>query len=188
MIRTRKKSVKRRPQASPRRRKPLRKSHWSRRGTWMPSGKDFRAGIDPTEPIRVKVGRDLQWVLPYLEKTHEILPRLQLPLAINAYRPSLRRRLRTLGSSYYDEGVINLVTHMQIYEMRGGRRRVKGLRRLSRYKILETLAHELAHLHVAEHNFEHAEMTKTIFRTFGLKRACPHCGGSGRMELDCNPY
>lgn len=182
MKKTRKKQVNRKGGAR------KRGENWSKRGTWVPAGRDFRSGVEDHESLRIKVTRELHWVLPYLEKTHQILPRLQMPLAINSYRPSLKRRLRTLGSSYYDEGVINLVTHQQIFERRKGHRAIKGLRRLSRYRILETLAHELAHLHVAEHNFEHAEMTRTIFRTFGLKRDCPHCLGSGRVELECNPY
>ena len=162
--------------------------HPRERRVWLLSGRDFRSSISDGESLRVQVSRALAWILPYLERTHKILPRLQMPLAVKSYRPSLKRALRTLGSSYYDDGIINLVTHEQIYEVTTSGRRVRSLRRLSRRRILETLAHELAHLHVAEHNFEHAEMTRTIFKTFGLVRECPHCEGSGKVPVDCNPH
>jgi hypothetical protein len=160
-----------------------------RRKTWMPAGKDFRTPFGYVRPLRISVTKDLQWVLPFLEKTHQILPRLQMPVKINGYKPSLTRSLRTLGTSYYDEGVINLVTHKQVFGKKHGRNKViTGLRKISKSEILETLAHELAHFHVVEHNFEHSEMTRTIFRTFGLKKLCTRCDGSGELDLDCNPH
>lgn len=155
---------------------------------WLPAGRNFRSR-HLWKPLSIRVSKDLAWILPFLEKTHQTLPRLQLPLRINSFRPSLSRRLRTLGTSYYDEGIINLASHFQIIERRTGRNRViKGLRKISRKKILETLAHELAHLHVVEHNYEHAELTRTIFRTFEMTQKCPHCRGEGRVEVKCDPF
>ena len=157
--------------------------------TWTTAGKAFRYPFATQLPLRIKVSRDLHWVLPYLEKTHQYLPRLQMPIAIRSYKPSKSRRLRTLGSSYYDEGIINLATYEQTFIREGRRKKaIKGLRRMPRYKILETLAHELAHFHVADHNYEHQELTKTIFRTFGLSKNCPTCEGTGEIEMDCNPH
>jgi len=200
---TRKKSVNKPKQTKSRSRKDSRKkssfqkgySRWGgssqnspRRITWMPAGRDFRPPFVPFESLRVKVSKEMEWVLPFLEKTHQILPRLQMPVQINSYRPSLSRRLRTLGTSYYDEGIVNLASHFQIIERKQNTRIIKGLKRIPRRKILETLAHELAHLHVVEHNFEHAEMTRTIFRTFGLTRLCPQCEGKGKIDVECDPF
>lgn len=164
-------------------------THHRRHRFWLPAGKFYREPEAIVGGVRTKVSKELQWILPLLEKTHKILPRLQMPIAIRGYKPSLSRRMRTLGTSYYDDGVINIATHHQIWERSRGRAfRVKGLRRIPKVKILETLAHELAHLHIVEHNFEHAEMTKIIFRTFGIKKSCPHCYGTGSVEFPCNPH
>jgi len=175
--------------------KPRRRSESAQASKWRGrrrrrrlAGRDFRAAV-VRDHLRIRVSKDLHWILPYLERTHRIMPSLQMPLVINSYRPRLTRRLRTLGSSYYDEGIINLATHQQTFiRLRGNFRRIKGIRRMAKKKILETLAHELAHLHVVDHNFEHEEMTRTIFKTFGLTEDCPHCEGSGKVEARCNPH
>ncbi|MBL7684765.1 MAG: hypothetical protein JNK65_01885, partial [Deltaproteobacteria bacterium] len=68
-----------------------------------------------------------------------------------------------------------------------GRLKVKKVIRLPKFKILDTLAHELAHFRYPEHNYEHEEYTRMIFRTFDLKEKCPHCKGSGKIELESKP-
>jgi len=93
--------------------------------------------------------------------------------------------MRVLGNVYFETRIIVLATHtQQTYRTPRGKLKVKSMSVLSRPEILDTLAHELAHMRYPDHDYEHIEYTKTIFKTFNLSQKCPACKGTGRMAME----
>lgn len=108
-----------------------------------------------------------------------------LPSQIRSFKPTKNRIMRVYGNTYFETRIIVLATHTQITEKNNrGKQRVKKIIALPRNEILDTLAHELAHLSYPEHNYEHEEYTRTIFKTFGLTQKCPTCRGCGKINLE----
>ena len=138
--------------------------------------------------INVKVSPRLQWVLPYLRKSKSKMPTLILPTQIRSFKPTRKRIMRVLGNVYFESRIIVLATHTQQTKLtKRGHTRVKKIVAIPRNEILDTLAHELAHIRYPEHDYEHEEYTRTIFKTFDLTEKCPTCKGSGRVAMDSEP-
>ena len=138
--------------------------------------------------VTVKVSPNLHWVFPFLRKAQQKMPNLRLPKYIRSYRPSHTRVMRVLGNAYFQSKVVVLATHTQTtYLDKKGRLKIGKVVRLPKSKILDTLAHEIAHLKYDDHGYEHDEYTRIIFKTFGLKERCPHCRGSGKIDTEPKP-
>ena len=116
------------------------------------------------------------------------MPSMILPTQIRSFKPTRRRIMRVLGNVYFETKIIVLATHtQQTYKTNRGRVRIKKIIALSRTEILDTLAHELAHMRYPDHGYEHEEHTRSIFRTFGITQKCPRCKGTGRVEMESKP-
>src|SRR3990167_4418453 len=138
--------------------------------------------------LRVKVSPRLQWMIPYLKKAKARMPSLILPTQIRSFKPTRRKIMRVLGNVYFETRIIVLATHtQQTTTTKTGKIRVKKIVAISRAEILDTLAHELAHIRYPEHNYEHDEYTRTIFKTFGMTQKCQVCKGTGRINLESKP-
>ncbi|MBI2340978.1 MAG: hypothetical protein HYU99_11540 [Deltaproteobacteria bacterium] len=138
--------------------------------------------------IRVKVSPRLQWAIPYLKKAKARMPSLILPTQIRSFMPVRRKIMRVLGNVYFETRIIVLATHtQQTTTTKRGRIRVKKIVAIPRAEILDTLAHELAHMRYPEHNYEHDEYTRTIFKTFDMTQKCPTCKGTGRVQMESKP-
>lgn len=149
-----------------------------------------KSALKPRQEIkfRIKVSPRLQWIGPYLKKAKAKMPGLILPTQIRSFKPTRKRIMRVLGNVYFESRVIVLFTHTQLtYKNKQGKTRVKKIVALPRPEILDTLAHELAHMKYPEHNYEHDEYTRTIFRTFDITQKCPTCKGSGRVPMESHP-
>lgn len=149
-------------------------------------GKEKKRGTEVR--IRVKVSPRLQWTIPYLKKAKARMPSLILPTQVRSFKPVRRKIMRVLGNVYFETRIIVLATHtQQTYSTKRGHIRVKKIVAIPRAEILDTLAHELAHMRYPEHNYEHDEYTRTIFKTFGMTQKCPTCKGTGRINLESKP-
>lgn len=135
--------------------------------------------------IKTQISPTLAWMYPYLRKAKGKMPTLMLPVRIRSTRPSTSRIMRVMGNVYLHNRTIVIATHTQnTYMNRRGRLRVKQVSRLPKAKILDTLAHEMAHLHYPDHGYEHEQFTRAIFQTFDLKEKCPHCKGTGKVQME----
>ncbi len=144
----------------------------------------FRADVG----ARTKISPKLVWMFPYLRKAKQKMPSLLLPRQIRPYKPVKNKIMRVLGNVYFASKVVVIATHtQQTYLDKKGRLKVKKIVRLPKAKMLDTLAHELAHFRYPDHGYEHEEFTRIIFKTFDLKEKCPHCKGSGKIELEPKP-
>ncbi len=140
--------------------------------------------------LNVKVSPRLLWVIPYLKKAKVQLPSLIMPTQIRSFKPTRRRVMRVWGNVYFETRIIVLATHtQQTHSGRKGKKvtKVTKIIAIPRNEILDTLAHELAHMKYPEHGFEHEEYTRTIFKTFGLTEKCPTCKGTGRVPMESTP-
>lgn len=130
----------------------------------------------------------LVWLHPYLRKALEKMPNLNLPSRVRSFKPSRSRIMRVLGNAYFATKIVVIATHtQQTYLTKMGHLRVRKVVRLPKAQILDTLAHEIAHFHYPDHGYEHEEFTRAIFKTFGLKEKCPHCKGTGKVQLEGKP-
>lgn len=90
--------------------------------------------------------------------------------------------MRNLGNTYFETKTISLATHdQQLQKNDDETYSVYRIIKLNRRRILETFAHELAHLHYQTHGFEQKEFAKIIFKAFAFKEPCPHCEGTGKV-------
>ncbi len=138
--------------------------------------------------INVKISPRLQWVLSYLKKAKAKMPTLMMPTQIRSFKPTRKRIMRVFGNVYFETRIIVVATHtQQTYTNKRGRTVIKKIVAISRNEILDTLAHELAHMKYPEHDYEHEEYTRTIFKTFGLTEKCPTCKGTGRVAMESKP-
>ncbi len=133
-----------------------------------------------TSVARIRIAASLTWVDRYLARARRRMPTMALPKVIRAFRPNPKKKHRTLGSCCRADASINIATHtVEVREIKGRKRRI--LRELTRLEILQTLAHELAHLAYERHDYEQEWYARTIFHTFGLTETCPHCEGKGKI-------
>jgi len=138
--------------------------------------------------IRTKFSPHLAWTYPFLRKAKMKMPTLVLPNRIRSFRPTKTKIMRVLGNAYFADRTVVIATHTQLtYLNRKGQLKVKSIVRLPKNRILDTLAHEIAHFQYADHGYEHEEFTRSIFKTFGLKERCPHCKGTGKVQLEGKP-
>lgn len=142
----------------------------------------------PELVIKTEFSPVLTWMYPYLKKAKQKMPNLVLPKRIRSFKPSRSRIMRVMGNAYFANRTVVIATHTQhTYLNRKGDLQVSKIIRLPKAQILDTLAHEIAHFHYPEHGYEHEEFTRAIFKTFGLKEKCPHCKGSGKIQLEAKP-
>ena len=138
----------------------------------------------PIEKIRISP--QLKWVEKYLRRAIDKMPNLELPRQLRTFKPLKNKMMRTYGNVYFETKTISIATYDQLLQkQKSGRYRVYRIVKLSKQRILETLAHELSHLHYPEHGFEQDEFTKVIFKAFELKETCPHCEGTGQVLAPC---
>jgi len=138
--------------------------------------------------MRIKVSPRLQWVLPYIRKAKAKMTSLIMPTQVRSFKPTKTRIMRVLGNVYFETRIIVLATHtQQTYKTSRGKLKVKKIIAIPRTEILDTLAHEFAHMRYPDHNYEHEEYTRSIYKTFGLTQKCPHCKGSGRKPMESKP-
>ena len=142
----------------------------------------------PELVIRTEFSPTLTWMYPYLKKAKQKMPNLVLPKRIRSFKPSNSRIMRVMGNAYFANRTVVIATHTQhTYLSRRGELKISKVVRLPQSQILDTLAHEIAHFHYPDHGYEHEEFTRAIFKTFGLKEKCPHCKGSGKIQLEAKP-
>ncbi len=138
----------------------------------------------PELVLETQISPNLAWMFPYLRRIQSKMPNLVLPKKIRSHKPNTQKIMRVLGNAYCHNQTIVIATHNQVtYLNRKGELRVKRIVRLPKSRMLDTLAHEIAHLTYPEHGYEHEEFTRAIFKTFGLKEKCPHCKGTGKVTL-----
>ena len=131
----------------------------------------------------VRISPQLKWLEPYLRRAKDKMPGLEIPRNIRPFKPPKNKIMRTLGNAYFDSRTISLATHDQMLQKQPDNTYlVYRIVKLSKRRILETFAHELAHFHYQDHNYEQDEFTKIIFKAFGLKETCFHCGGTGKIR------
>jgi len=139
----------------------------------------------PELVLHTTLSPNLAWMYPYLVKAKFKMPNLVLPHRVRSHRPAKSRIMRVLGNAYCHNKTIIIATHNQVtYLNRHGKLRVKKIVRLPQALMLDTLAHEIAHLTYPQHGYEHEEFTRAIFKTFDLKEKCPHCKGLGRVTME----
>ena len=138
----------------------------------------------PVDAIRIS--NQLKWTEPYLRRAKDKMSSLELPKQIRPFKPSKNKILRVLGNLHFDTKTISLATHDQLLQkQKDGTYEVYRIVKISKQRILETLAHELAHLHYPDHGFEQDEFTKVIFRALKVKEVCPTCKGEGKVIAEC---
>ncbi|MFO1464178.1 MAG: hypothetical protein U1F66_10420 [bacterium] len=138
--------------------------------------------------IKTEFSPHLHWMHGYLRRAKLKMPTLILPNRIRSFRPTRSKIMRVLGNAYFGNRTVVIATHTQVtYLNRQGDLKVKKIVRLPKARILDTLAHEIAHFHYPDHGYEHEEFTRSIFKTFGLKERCPYCKGTGKIQLEGKP-
>ncbi len=138
--------------------------------------------------LLIKVSPRLTWVLPYIKKARARMPSLVLPTQIRSFRPTKTRIMRVYGNAYYETRVLVLATHTQVtYFNTRGKEKVKKIVAIPRTEILDTLAHEMAHMKYPEHGYEHEEYTRSVFKAFGIMQKCPTCKGKGQVLMESKP-
>lgn len=134
---------------------------------------------------RTKLSLNLAWMHPYIRKAKLKMPNLSLPDRIRSNKPGKTRIMRVMGNAYTHNKTLVITTHNQVtYLNRQGELKVKKIVRIPKAQMLDTLAHEMAHLHYPKHGYEHEEFTRAIYKTFGLKERCPVCKGSGKILME----
>lgn len=134
------------------------------------------------------ISPQLAWVYPFLLKAKRKMPSLTFPKQIRPFKPTKTKIMRVFGNVYFEKKLVMIATHtQQTYLNKMGQLKVKKIVRLSKAKVLDTLAHELAHLRYQDHGYEHEQYTRMIFKTFDIKERCPHCRGSGKIHIDSKP-
>src|SRR5262249_33026520 len=130
--------------------------------------------------LKTQFSPNLTWMYAYLRRAKLKMPTLILPQKIRSFKPTRKKIMRVLGNAYFGNRTVVIATHTQVtYLNRKGDQKVKKIVRLPKARILDTLAHEIAHFHYEDHGYEHEEFTRSIFKTFGLKERCPYCKGTG---------
>ena len=130
--------------------------------------------------LLTRISKNLHWIERYLRRAKKHMPSLILPRHIRSYKPALTREMRVYGTCVVETRVITLATHRVITSKARGKV-VRKHATIPQRVILMTLAHEMAHLRYGLHDYEQESYARTIFRTFGLKDKCTHCGGTGQV-------
>jgi hypothetical protein len=146
--------------------------------------KTSRRKKHPIEKIRIST--PLHWTRPYIRRAIDKMPGLHLPTYVRSFKPTKTKLMRNLGNCYFDTKTLSIATHDQVLiKVKGNTYKVSRIVVLPRKKVLETIAHELAHLHYEDHGYEQDEFTKIIFKAFAFMEKCPICGGKGKVVADC---
>jgi hypothetical protein len=127
-----------------------------------------------------KISPVISWLERYLRKAKKRMPGLTMPLRIRSWKHTPRKEQRTWGTCERSSRTITLATH-KIIMVRGKKRMHRKAVALSRKEILQTFAHELAHLRYDDHTYEQECYSRSIFDTFNVKDKCPLCDGKGRV-------
>ncbi|MFH0799464.1 MAG: hypothetical protein V2A66_04700 [Pseudomonadota bacterium] len=127
-----------------------------------------------------RISKPLAWIGKYLTRVEKRMPAMVVPRTVRSFRPQLRKEHRTLGNCCRADRTITLATHSTAERTTNGRKK-RVLVPLSKLEILQTFAHELSHLAYDHHGYEQEWYGRTIFNTFSLKEACPHCEGKGKI-------
>ncbi len=138
--------------------------------------------------LSIKFSPRLEWMMPYIRKAKAKMPGLVLPTQVRSFKPTKKRIMRVYANVYIETRIIVLATHtQQTFKNAQGKTKIKKITPIPRTEMLDTLAHELAHLKYPDHNYEHEEYTRSIFRTFGMMQKCPTCHGTGKIALESKP-
>jgi len=125
----------------------------------------------------------LSWLEHYLRKTKKKMPGLTMPLRIRSWKHTPRKEQRVWGTCDQSAKTITLATH-KIIMVRGKKRMKRKAVALSRKEVLQTFAHELAHLRYDDHTYEQVCYSRSIFDTFSVKDKCPLCNGKGKVPAE----
>lgn len=127
-----------------------------------------------------KISKHLNWMERFLRKAKKKMPALTMPLRIRSWKHTPRKEQRVWGTCDRETKTITLATHKIIY-IRGKKRMRRKAVALPRKDILQTFAHELAHLRYDDHTYEQECYGRMIFDTFIAKDKCPTCNGKGKV-------
>lgn len=120
----------------------------------------------------IRISSELEWLLPFVESAHGIVNVKKLS-RLTAYRVPFRKEPKVAGvctrwsvDGRVTDWSISLLTHDRI--------KIPSSRRKPKYRyepidagtILESLAHELAHLSGLEHDPGHTDRTARILDRF----------------------
>ena len=111
---------------------------------------------------KIKISKSLIWVEKYLKRSKGRMPALILPKKIRSYKPSVGKKLRSLGGCCKADKTVTLATHYDEW-IRVKSKKIKKLLPLSQVEILQTLAHEIAHLEYDHHGYEQRVVCKNDF-------------------------
>lgn len=126
------------------------------------------------------ISKPLRWVVPYLDKLRKNLPNIRMPKSIKTYTHSKSPKYGAMGvCTKYTKSISIAVSfhragHVGLFRLTG---------ELDQTAVLDTLAHEIAHLHVWDHGPAHTGLTRAIFEAFEVGQQCPVCLGAGKV---CN--
>lgn len=109
----------------------------------------------------MKISKDLRWIEPFLAQVHHLVPLYKLE-SIRGYKQRWNRNVASFGGTHTADGdVFNITLHTHVYNKRTNRHEpeAKGL-------VVDTLAHELAHLVHWEHSWEHFNLQVRILQAW----------------------
>jgi len=130
-----------------------------------------------------KISPAISWLERYLKRTKKKMPGLTMPLRIRSWKHTPRKEQRVWGTCDRETRTITLATHKIVWT-RGKKRMKRKAVALSRREILQTFAHELAHLRYDAHTYEQECYGRTILDTFGVLDRCHHCNGRGKITAE----
>jgi len=108
----------------------------------------------------IKYPKRFSWLKDFVESTDDLVPLYKLK-RINAYKVKVGKNSLVYGSLTKRDGVFNI--NLNMWDMNPSTKR-HCLARLS--IVLETLAHELAHMIHWEHDYKHFKLTALILLRF----------------------
>lgn len=109
----------------------------------------------------MKISKDLEWLIPFVDEVSHLVPLYRLQ-SIKGYKQQWNKGVASYGGTHTADGesfVITLHTHAYVKSKKRHEPEAKGL-------IIDTLAHELAHLVHWEHSWEHFNLQVRILHAW----------------------
>lgn len=121
----------------------------------------------------MEIAKELEWLRPFVESVHGIVP-VRSVIRIVGYKVPLSKEEQVSGMcSRFDDGsgyAISLLTHVRYTHpkrKRGPGKPKHYYEKMESGQLLETLAHELAHVGGLEHDRGHWDRMSQIMVRFG---------------------
>lgn len=104
------------------------------------------------------IAKDLSWLFPFIDEVDHLVP-LDKLTSIRGYKQQWNKQVASYGGTHSDGEVYNitLLTHVYSKTRKRHEPEAMGL-------IIDTLAHELAHLVFWEHGWEHFRLQVRILQ------------------------